>query len=95
MSFTISNKQLLKKYKKVWKKFKSLLNIKLDGEPIYDDNDKYIKIKTYSGSVITNFQGKNVKRKGSMQVLVNNTARFCYQSIEKVSSSNIFRRMQI
>ena len=30
-----------------------------------------------------------------MQVLVNNTARFCYQSIEKVSSSNIVRRMQI
>ena len=30
-----------------------------------------------------------------MQVFVNNNARFCYQSKEKVLSSNIFGRMQI
>ena len=97
MSFKISDKQLLKKYNQIWKKVKSLLNIKFDSEPVYGDNDKYIKakVKTYDGSVITNFQGKNAKRKSTMQVFINNNARFCYQSKEKVLSSNPFGRMQI
>ena len=60
MSFKISNKQLLKKYNKIWKKFKRLLNIKFDSESVYGDNSKYTKtkIKTYGSSVTTNFQGK-------------------------------------
>ena len=45
ISFTISNKQLLKKYNQLWKKFGSLLNIEFDGEPIYGDIDKYTKAK--------------------------------------------------
>ena len=58
MSFKISNKQLLKKYSQIWKKVKSLLS----SDSVYGDNDKYIyikaKIKTYGGSVITNFRVK-------------------------------------
>ena len=82
---------------KSWKKVKSLLNIKFNSEPLYDDNDKYIKtkIKTYSDSFITNFQEKNAKRKCTIQVFTDNNARFCYQSKEKVSSSNTFGRVQI
>ena len=36
-----------------------LMKIKFDSEPIYGDNDKYIKtkIKIYADSMITNFQG--------------------------------------
>ena len=45
MSFKISNKQLLKKYNQIWKKVKSLLNKKFDSQPVYGDNDKYIKQK--------------------------------------------------
>ena len=62
MSFKIRNKQLLKKYNQIWKKAKSLLNIKFDGEPVYSYNDKYIKakIKTYGGRAITNFQDKEM-----------------------------------
>ena len=63
MSFKISNKQLLKKYNQIWKKVKSLLNIKFGSESVYGDNNKYIKtkIKTYD-SVITNFQSKNMPK---------------------------------
>ena len=43
--FKISNKQLFKKYNQIWKKVKSLLNIKFDSKPFYGDNDKYIKQK--------------------------------------------------
>ena len=74
-----------------------LLNIKFDSEHFYGDNDKQIKtkIKIYAGSM-TDFQGqKNTRRKSTMQVLINNNPRFCYQSKEKVLSSNIFGRIQI
>ena len=61
MFFKISKKQLLKNYNQIWKKVKSLLNIRLNINIlnirfVYGDNDKYIKtkIKTYGGSVITN-----------------------------------------
>ena len=45
MSFKINDKQLLKKYNQIWKKVKNLLKIKFDSEPVYGDNDKYIKTK--------------------------------------------------
>ena len=64
MSFKINYKQLLKKYKEIWKEVKSLLNIKFDSEPVYGDNDKYIKtkIKIYDGRVDINFWGKKVPK---------------------------------
>ena len=64
MSFKISNKLLLKKYNQIWNKVKSLLNITFDSEPVYGDNDKYIKtkIKIYAGSMITNFQSKKMPK---------------------------------
>ena len=42
------------------------MNIKFDSEPVYGDNDKYIKtkIKLSGDKINTNFQGKkNTKRK--------------------------------
>ena len=74
------------------------MKIEFDSEPVYGDNDKYmkIKIKIYDGSMITNFQSnKNTKRKRAMQVFINNNARFCYQSKEKILPSNTLHRMQI
>ena len=64
ISFKINGKQLSKKYNQIWKKIKNLLNIKFDSEPVYGDNDKYIKtkIKIYNDSMITNFQGKKSQK---------------------------------
>ena len=87
MSFKISNKQLFKKYSQIWKRVEKLLKIEFDSKPVYGDNDKYIKtkMKMYGGSVNTNSHGKkNAKRKSTMQLFINNNARFCYQSKEKV-----------
>ena len=71
MSFKINDKQLLKKYKEIWKKIKSLLNIEFDAETLYDDNDTYIKtkIKKYDGRVNTNFGGKMSKEKAAYRCL--------------------------
>ena len=64
MSFKISDSKLLKKYNQIWKRVEKLLKIKFDSEPVYGDNDKYIrtKIKIYGGSVNTNFKGKGVPK---------------------------------
>ena len=60
MPFKINDNKLLKKYNQIWKKVENLLNIKFYNEPVYGDNDKYIKtkIKVYDTDVNTNFQGK-------------------------------------
>ena len=60
MSFKVIDNKLLKKYNKIWERVSSLMNIKF--EPVYDDNDKYIKtkIKSYGGEINKNFQGKKI-----------------------------------
>ena len=41
--------------------------MEFDSEPVYGDNDKYIKtkIKMYENRVNTNFQGKNVPKENT------------------------------
>ena len=64
ISFKINNSKFLKEYNQIWKKVEKLLKINFNSEPIYGDNDKYIKtkIKIYGGSVNTNFQGKKMSK---------------------------------
>ena len=64
MSFKAIDNKLLKKYNKIWEKISNLMNIKVDSEPVYGDNDKYIKtkIKSYGDKINTNFQGKEVPK---------------------------------
>ena len=49
------------------KRICNLMNIEFDSEPVYDDNDKYIKaeIKMYEDRVNTNFQGKKVSKENA------------------------------
>ena len=66
MSFKVNDDKMLKKYTKIWGRVKNLMNIEFDSEPVYGDNDKYIKAKinSYGYKVNTRFQGKkNTKRK--------------------------------
>ena len=78
ISFRANNKQLLKTYNKIWEKVEKLMRIAFESKLVYGDDDKYIKtkIKIYAGSVITNFHNKKMPK--TMQVFVNNDARFCY-----------------
>ena len=67
MSFKVGDNKPLKKYNKIWKKISNLMNIEFDSEPVYGDNDKYIKakIKMYEDGVNTSFQGKKCLMKMS------------------------------
>ena len=64
MSFKISDKQLLKKYNQIWKRVEKWLKIESDSELVYGGNDKYIKTKItmYDGSMVTNFQSKQIPK---------------------------------
>ena len=48
-------------------KIGNLLNIEFDSEPVYGDNDKYIKtkIKMHENRLHTNFQGKKVPKENA------------------------------
>ena len=65
MSFIVKNKQLLKKYIKLWEAIEGLMKINFESKPVYVDDDKYIKtkIKTYADIVITNFPNKKCRKK--------------------------------
>ena len=67
MSFKVTDKKLLKKYTEIWERVSSLMKIKLDSEPVYGDNCKYIKTKrmSYGDRMNTNFQGKKVPKENA------------------------------
>ena len=64
MSFIVKDKQLLENYSKIWEKIEELMKINFESNPAYGGNDKYIKtkIKTYAGSIITNFHNKKMPK---------------------------------
>ena len=66
-SFKVSDNKLLKKFQKIWEKVGNLLSVEFDSEPVYGDDDKYIKTKTkmYGERVNTNFQGKKVPKENA------------------------------
>ena len=64
MSFKINDSKLLKKFNQIWKKVEKLLKRNFNSEPIYGNNDKYIKtkIRIYGSSINTNFQSKKMPK---------------------------------
>ena len=59
-----TDKKLLKEYTKIWERVGNLMNIEFHNEPVYGENDWYIKtkIKSYRDKVNTNFQGKKMPK---------------------------------
>ena len=57
-------KILLKKYSKIWETIEGLMKITFESKPVYGEDVKYIKtkIKTYAGSIITNFHNKKMPK---------------------------------
>ena len=45
MSFNATDKKLLKRYAQICEKISSLLDKEFDRDPVYGDNDEYIKTK--------------------------------------------------
>ena len=72
------------------------MDAKFDSEPVYGDNDKYIKtkIKIDKDKVNTNFQGKKVPKENASYKCV---SLIMFDSVikesQKASSSNNFGRV--
>ena len=64
MSFIVKDKKLLKNYTKIWETIEKLMKINFESKPVYGEDVKYIKtkIKTYAGSIITNFHNKKMPK---------------------------------
>ena len=101
MSFKISNKQLLKKYNQIWNWVEKILKTEFDSEPVYGENDKYIKtnLKIYAGTMITNFLSKKMRKEKApckcLSIIMLDSVKEKRKSKEKVLSSNTFGRMKI
>ena len=67
MSLKVSDNKLFRKYNEIWEKISNLMNIEFDSEPVYGNDDKYIKtkIKMYEDRVNTNFQVKKVPKENA------------------------------
>ena len=83
-------------YNRIWEINSSLLNIELDSEPVYGENDKYIKtkIKMYEDRGNTNFQGKKAPKENSSYkclslILLDSVIKVN----KKILSTNTFGRM--
>ena len=65
MPFKASDNKLLKKYTEIWERVSILMKTKFDSEPVYGDDDGYIKtkVKLYGDNVNANFQGKKCQKK--------------------------------
>ena len=64
MSFIVKDKKHLKSYTEIWETIEGLMKINFESKPVYGDDDTYIKtkIKTYAGSIITNFHNKKMPK---------------------------------
>ena len=64
MFFIVKDKQLLKKYIKIWETIEELMKINFESKPVYGEDVKYIKtkIKTYADSIITDFHNKKMPK---------------------------------
>ena len=96
MSFKAANNKILKKYIKIWENISSLLNKEFDSEPVYGENQKYIKskIKSYENNIQTDFHKKGVPREN---IPCNCLFVIKLESVSKIGkkilSPNIFRRV--
>ena len=63
MSFKVTDES----YTKIWEGGRNLINMKLDSEPVYGNNDKQIKtkIKTYRDKIKSVFKDKKVPKENT------------------------------
>ena len=65
MSLKVKDKNLFKKYNKIWARIEKLMGKDFNTKPICGDDDKHIKtkIKTYEDNITTNFYNKKGSKK--------------------------------
>ena len=85
MSFKIEDEDVYLKYTKIWNKIKSVLNVKLHSQPIYDE--KYIKskVKTFNSMINTLFSGEKIPKEKIHYICI---SAICIDSVLKKDKKN-------
>ena len=85
MSFKIEEESVYLKYTEIWNKIKSVLNVKIHSQPIYDD--KYIKtnVKTFNNTINTLFSGDEFPKERIHYVCI---SAICIDSVLRTDKKN-------
>ena len=62
MSFKIEDEDVYLKYNELWNKIKSISNVKLHSQPIYDEKYIKTKVKTFNNMINTLFSGDEIHK---------------------------------
>ena len=89
VSFKIEVDSVYLKYNEIWKKIKKLLGgIKFHSEPIYDDSYIKTKVKTFSDTIKTLFDGNEIPKERVEHVCI---ACISVESVLKIDNKIIHR----
>ena len=81
MSFKIEEESVYLKYAEIWNKIKSILNVKLHSQPIYDDKYIKTKVKTFNNTINTLLLGDEIPKERIHYVCV---SAICIDSVLRV-----------
>ena len=81
MSFKIEEESVYLKYAEIWNKIKSILNVKLHSQPIYDDKYIKTKVKTFNNTINTLLLGDEIPKERIHYVCV---SAICIGSVLRV-----------
>ena len=70
MSFKIEEESVYLKYTGTWNKIKSILNLKLHSQPIYDDKYIKTKVKTFNNTINTLLSGNEIPKEKNHYILI-------------------------
>ena len=84
MLFKIEDESDYLKYSEIWNKVKGILNIKLHGQPIYDDKYK-TTVKTFNHLINTLFSGNEIPKQRIHYICI---SALCIDSILRVDKKN-------
>ena len=73
------------KYTEIWKKIKSILNVKFHSQPIYDDKYIKAKVKTFNNTINKLFSGDEIPKERIHYVC---SSAICIDSVLKTEKKN-------
>ena len=64
-SIKLADDDVILKYNKIWKKFKKLLSVEFDSQPVYNEKCIKTRVKTSEDKVITKFTDNEIPRENT------------------------------
>ena len=85
MSFKIEDESVYIKYTEIWNKIKSIRNVKLHSQPIYDSKYIKTKVKTFNNIINTLFSGDEIPSEKNQYACI---SLICIDSVLRTDQKN-------